>query len=114
MKNSGDNVFHSIPVGKDEPSLLGRFLDEHNFALNTRKAMIRDVRKFARWFSTANHEPFTLARVTVRDITDFRAYIRTNLLQQVSSCNRCLVTLRIFFRVAGGERAPADQSRQAG
>jgi integrase/recombinase XerC len=97
VKNWGDSVFTGIPVGKEEPSLLGRFLSEHDFALNTKKAVIRDVRKFANWFSTANHEPFTLPRVTVRDVTDFRAHLRQNLVQAVSSVNRCLVTLRRFF-----------------
>jgi integrase/recombinase XerC len=97
VEKSGDNVFGSIPVGKDEPFLLGQFLAEHDFAPNTRKAVIRDLRKFVRWFSAANHEPFTLARVTVRDITDFRGHIRQNLVQAVSSVNRCLVTLRRFF-----------------
>jgi len=97
VEDSGDNVFRSIPVGKDEPSLLGQFLAEHDFAANTRKAIIRDVRKFARWFWETNHEPFTLARVTIRDVTDFRGHLRQNLVQAVSSCNRCLVTLRRFF-----------------
>ena len=59
--------------------------------------MVRDMRKFARWFSSMNHEPFTLARVTTRDVTDFRGHIRQNLVQAVSSVNRCLVTLRRFF-----------------
>ena len=97
MKNSGDNVFGSIPVGKDEPGLLGQFLSEHDFAPNTRKAMIRDMRKFARWFSAANHEPFMITRVTTRDITDFRDHLRRNLVQAVSSTNRALVTLRRFL-----------------
>ncbi|MGO8751857.1 MAG: tyrosine-type recombinase/integrase [Thermoguttaceae bacterium] len=97
MKNSGDNVFGSIPVGKDEASLLGQYIGEHDFALNTRKAVVQDMRKFARWFSAANHEPFTLSRVTTRDVTDFRDHLRRNLVQQVSTTNRCLVTLRRFF-----------------
>jgi integrase/recombinase XerC len=97
VENSGDNVFSTIPVGKDEPVLLGQFIAQHDFAPNTRKAVVRDMRKFARWFWETNHEPFTLARVTTRDITDFRGHARQNLLQAVSSVNRCLVTLRRFF-----------------
>jgi site-specific recombinase XerD len=59
---------------------------------------VRDMRKFARWwFSTANHEPFTVTRVTVRDITDFRGHLRQNLVQQVSTTNRAFVTVRRFF-----------------
>lgn len=69
----------------------------HDFALNTRKAVVRDVRKFARWFATANHEPFTAKRVTARDVTDFRDHLRRNLGQSVSAVNRCLVMVWRFF-----------------
>ena len=100
MKNCGDNVFRNVPVGKDEPLLLGQFLTEHDFAENTRKAVLNDLRKFARWFAQANNEPFTVARVTVRDIADFRDQSRQNRSWRVSATatvNRCLVTLRRFF-----------------
>ena len=39
---------------------------EHDFAQNTRKAILNDLRKFARWFSAVNKEPFVVGRVTVR------------------------------------------------
>ena len=100
MKNSGDNVFRTIPVGKDEPSLVSQFLAEHDFADNTRKAILNDLRKFARWFSAANNEPFTVARVTVRDVADFRDQSRQNQswrVSAISTINRCIVTLRRFF-----------------
>ena len=100
MKNSGDNVFRSIPVGKDEPSLVSQFLTEHDFAANTRKAIANDLRKFAQWFTQANNEPFSVARVTVRDVADFRDQSRQNHAWRVSATstiNRCLVTLRRFF-----------------
>ena len=97
MKNSGDNVFKTIPVGKDEAALVAQFLAEHDFAANTRKAIIGDLRKFARWFSAANKEPFVVSRVTVRDVADFRDQGRRNSSWSVSAINRCLVTLRGFF-----------------
>ena len=97
MKNSGDNVFDSIPVGKNEASRLNRFLDSHDFAENTRKAIVQDVCKFARWCAQANHEAFVVSRVTVRDVSDFRDNARRNLLLPVSSINRRLVMLRRFF-----------------
>ena len=97
MKNSGDSVFGSIPVGDDEPSLFGRFLVAHDFSLNTRKAMVRDMRKFARWFAAANAEPFRVARVTTRDITDFRDQLRRQEGQAVATINRAIVTLRSFL-----------------
>lgn len=97
MKNSGDNVFDNIPVAKDEASHFNQFLGAHDFAAETRRAIVQDVRKFARWFASANKEPFQASRVTVRDITDFKDYLRREKGQAVASVNRCLVTLRRFF-----------------
>jgi integrase/recombinase XerC len=96
VKNSSDNVFDDLSVGKEETVLLGRFLAEHDFAANTHRAIISDVRKFARWFATANAEPFVAKRVTTRDIIDFRTHEQTSGLA-VSTVNRCLVMLRKFF-----------------
>jgi len=98
VKYSGDNVFGSILVGKDEPSLLAQFLNGNDFAANTRRAVVQDIKKFARWFSTANNEPFVVGRVTVRDVADFRDHGRRIQLWAVSTINRCLVTIRQFFK----------------
>lgn len=100
MQNSSDNVFRGVPVGKTEPVLVTQFLAEHDFAANTRKAILNDLRKFARWFTQANNEPFSLARVTVRDVADFRDQSRQNSpwrVSAVSTVNRAIVTLRRFF-----------------
>jgi site-specific recombinase XerD len=97
VKNWGDNVFDGIPVGPDEASLFGQYLAAHDLAANSRKAIAQDVRKFARWFGNANHEPLRIARVTVRDLTDFRDWLRREKGQAVATVNRCLVTLRRFF-----------------
>ena len=97
MKNSGDNVFEGIPVGPNEACLFNQFLAGHDFSPNSRKAVAQDVRKFARWFVHANHEPLQLGRVTVRDLTDFRDCLRREKGQSVATVNRCLVTLRRFF-----------------
>lgn len=97
MKNTSDNVFKTIPVGKDEAALVSQFLAEHDFAVNTHKAIIGDLRKFARWFNGANNEPFSVARVTIRDVADFRDQGRRNFSWSVSTINRALVTLRRFF-----------------
>ena len=72
------------------------FLAAHDFAPPTRKALRSDLRKFARWFSAANKEPFKVERVTLRDVTDFRDHLRREG-QAVASVNRALVTLRRFF-----------------
>jgi len=96
-QNSGDNVFRNVPVGPDEALLFTQFLAEHDFSSNTLRAFMQDVRKFARWFSGSNKEPFTVKRVTVRDITDFRDYLRREEQQAVATVNRCLVSLRRWF-----------------
>ena len=49
------------------------------------------------WFTAANAEPFRVARVTTRDITDFRDHLRREQNQAVATVNRALVTLRRFF-----------------
>jgi site-specific recombinase XerD len=96
-QNSGDNVFRNVTVGEGEASLFTQFINAHDLSPNTRRAFAQDVRKFARWFTTANKEPFTAKRVTVRDITDFRDQMRRDEDQAVSTVNRALVTLRRFI-----------------
>jgi site-specific recombinase XerD len=97
VKNSGDNVFKGIKVGPTEASLFSQFLAAHDFSANSRRAFIQDARKFARWFAKANREPLRVARITVRDVTDFRDSMRRENGQAVSTVNRALVTLRGFF-----------------
>jgi site-specific recombinase XerD len=97
VKNSDDNVFDGIPVGQDEGSLFGQYLAAHDLAANSRRAITQDMKKFARWFISANKEPFTVGRVTTRDVTDFRDYLRREKKQAVATVNRCLVTIRRFF-----------------
>jgi len=97
VKNSGDNVFSGIPVGQDEARLFGQYAAAHDLAANSRKAITQDVRKFARWFASANKEQFQVGRVTTRDVTDFRDFLRREKKQAVATVNRCLVTLRRLF-----------------
>jgi site-specific recombinase XerD len=97
VKNSGDNVFDGIPVCQDEARLFGQYLVAHDLAANSRKAIAQDMRKFARWFGNANNEPLRFARVTTRDVSDFRDCLRREKNQAVATVNRCLVTIRRFF-----------------
>ena len=55
------------------------------------------MRKFARWFVGANHEPLVMGRVTTRDVTDFKNALRRDQGQAVATVNRAIVTLRRFF-----------------
>lgn len=96
-KNWGDNVFSGIPVGAEEPSLFVQFLIGSDFSPSTRDAYAKDVRKFAAWFAAANREPFTIKRITTRDVTDFRDHLRREKQEAVSTVNRALVALRRFL-----------------
>ncbi len=96
-QNSGDNVFTGIPVGREEAGYFAAFLDGHDFSANSRRAFTQDLRKFAGWFSGANRERFVVGRVTLRDVTDFRDYLRREKGQAVATVNRCLVVVRRFF-----------------
>ena len=97
MKNCGDNVFGPASVGPGESALVEGYLTEQDFAANTRRAVVQDLRKFAAWFAQANAEPFCIKRVTTRDITDFKDGLRRQQGQAVATINRALVTLRRFF-----------------
>ena len=97
MKNTGDSVFGGILVGPKENALAVTFLADHDFAEDTRRAFTNDLKKFARWFSSANRESFTVSRVTTRDVSDFRDHLRRERRQAVATVNRALVTLRKFF-----------------
>ncbi len=95
--NSADNVFAGLLVGENEANLLATFLSQHDFSPNSRKAISCDLQKLARWFTEANKEAFVVDRVTTRDVTDFKDYLRRHQGQAVSTVNRCLVTVRRFF-----------------
>lgn len=97
-QNSADMLFKCIPVGAKEGVLFAQFLDSHDFAHNSQRAMQQDMRKFACWFSDVNKEPFDVGRVTTRDVSDFKNHLRRDRGQAVCTVNRCLVTLRRYFR----------------
>lgn len=96
-QNWSDNVFAGIPVGGEEVSLFKQFLSSNDLAENSRRAIRNDLRKFARWFAESNSEPFSVSRVTTRDVADFRDHLRRVQEQAVSTVNRALVSVRGFF-----------------
>lgn len=97
MKYWGENVFINIEVGQAETGLLNRFLDAHDFAIGSQRGFILDLRKFAKWFNKVNNERLTVERVTTRDVSDFKCYLRKDNGHAVATVNRNLVTLRRFF-----------------
>ncbi len=100
MKNWEENVFsRASGVGKRGGFLLEAFLKAlaADFVPGTRKAIILDLRKLAKWFTQTNKEAFTVKRLTTRDVTDFKDYLRREKVQAVATINRTLVMVRRFF-----------------
>lgn len=97
MKNSADNVFGNIPCGDQERGLLQSFLSNNDFAANTRRAFQSDLVAFVRWFFSANAEPLTIARITTRDVSDFRDHLHRTDGKAIATVNRALVTVRQFL-----------------
>jgi site-specific recombinase XerD len=95
VKNRGDNVL--APILGEEGHRFAAFLDAHDFSANSRRAFTLDLRKFAAWFTQANRECFQVIRITTRDISDFKDYLRREQGQAVASVNRALVTLRRYL-----------------
>ena len=100
-------------LATEEAVLVVRFLDAHDFAAGTRRLIVLDVRQFAKWFTTANREPFVVSRVTTRDVIDFRDHLRRVKEQAVATVNRSLVLLRGFFKwLADQGTIPANPAKQ--
>ena len=97
-KNYEHNVFRGIPTRLDQDGLFSGFLVEQDLAAGTIKAMVFDIRKFSKWFASANQEPWDTERVTVRDVIDFREHLRTEKKQAASTINRNLSTIRKYFK----------------
>jgi integrase/recombinase XerC len=111
-KNWEVNAFEGIPAGPGEAALVGEFLKAHDFALGTRRGIVLDLRKLAKWFTQANKEPFAVRRVTTRDVTDFRDFLRREKGQAVATVNRTLVMVRRFFAwLADQGHVPANPAK---
>lgn len=97
VKTWGDKVFAGVPVADELPSLFDRYLSDHDFAANTRRAVANDLRKFAVWFTSTNGEALALARIIARDVADFKEHLRKDEGKAVATVNRGLVSLRRFL-----------------
>ena len=93
----GDKAFRGIRSGDRERSLFDRFLESTDYSPSSRRAVAGDLRAFMTWFNERNGEAFVLERVTARDITDFRSYLREERGLAVATVNRALVLIRRLF-----------------
>lgn len=96
-RNPADKVFEGVSVGAGEADQFRSYLAAHAFAAPTIKAFTLDLKKFAKWFAESNREPFSVKRVTTRDVSDFRDHLRREDGQAVATVNRALVTIRRYF-----------------
>lgn len=97
-KNYEHNVFNGISIRPKQEEYIHQFMDMLDVSPHTIEALIMDIRKFARWFTTANAEPWDVARVTCRDVIDFRDYLKSDKKQAVSTINRNLASIRKYFK----------------
>jgi integrase/recombinase XerC len=97
MKDWAVNVFDGVPVGPEEADLVRAYLAATDFAPGSRRGFAFDLRKLATWFVDANKEPFRAARVTARDVADFREHLRRDRGLAVATVNRALVMIRRYF-----------------
>jgi len=96
--NSEHNYFSGIPVRPEQSKYMSEFLCGLDVSKHTITALMQDIRKLALWFTTANQEPWDVGRVTVRDVADFREYLKSEKRQAVSTINRNLASLRKYFK----------------
>ncbi len=101
-KNYEHNVFQGILTKPKEEELFYDFLNQQDSSLNTVEALVLDIRKFAKWFSTSNQEPWDIERVTIRDVSDFREYLRREKKQAASTINRNIASIRKYFKWLSG------------
>ncbi len=97
-KNYEHNVFREINITPKQERIFSEFIDCQDISQHTRQAIIMDIRKFAKWFSTANAEPWDVERITSRDVIDFRDYLKAEKKQAVSTINRNLASIRKYFK----------------
>ena len=102
-KNCEHNVFRGIPAKPKQENFFSEFLREQDISVNTVNALILDVRKFAKWFTTVNQEPWDIERVTIRDVSDFKEHLRTEKQQAASTINRNLASIRKYFKWLSGK-----------
>ena len=97
-KNSEHNVFQGINIRPNQEELFLKLTDTLDVSQHTIDAIVLDIRKFSKWFTLANQEPWDAARVTVRDIIDYREHLKTEKKQAVSTINRNLASIRKYFK----------------
>jgi integrase/recombinase XerC len=76
---------------------LGQFFETNDLSQATMRAIRSDLRKFVSWFQSANGEAFDAARITVRDVADWREHLRNVRRQGIATVNRGLVSARRFL-----------------
>ncbi|MCA9096319.1 MAG: tyrosine-type recombinase/integrase [Planctomycetaceae bacterium] len=114
--NSHDNVFSGLRVDPEIGRLVNEYLTSHDFSPHTTRANRNDLRKLVAWFNNSNGEKFSLSRLTVRDLVDFRNHLHREKRQAVATVNRALVSIRRFLEWAVEQNAidinPAKQVKE--
>jgi integrase/recombinase XerC len=78
--------------------MFTEFINEQDLSRHTVSAIIFDIRKFAKWFTSSNREAWEVTRVTSRDVSDFRENLRREQSQAVSTINRNIASIKKYFK----------------
>lgn len=92
-----DKAFAGVRADEGDRSLFEAFLNDHDYRPNTLRAVSSDLRHFMEWFTASNGEVFRSERITTRDITDYKDFLRQTKGQAVATVNRSLVLLRRYL-----------------
>lgn len=104
-KNSIDNFSINLykENNEDDPRIdfikVFEELTLRDYSFNTKDALYRDLKTFIVWYEKVNLEVIKLEKVTWKDIIDFKNDLKKEGMS-VSTINRKLVSLRIFFNMA--------------
>ena len=93
----GDKAFRGVRSQPESRQLFDEFLSGIEYSQNTTRAIASDLHQFMIWFVDRNVEDFTVSRVTMRDVIDYKNYRRTEMGMSIATVNRSIVLLRRFF-----------------
>jgi len=100
--NNSIAVFKEPVIAEDSLPIFQK-LFEKDIRENTRKAFVSDLKHFVGWFVMENNEPFSFARLTTRDIADYKRYCHEKLEHAPRTINRRLASIKTLCLVASKE-----------
>lgn len=98
--DSINNILPSELIKTECFKVFKILLDRRDISDNTRKALISDLKHFIQWFVDINGEAFTFARLTARDIIDYKRFCKEKCQYAPKTTNRRLSSVRTLCNIA--------------